>query len=594
MAAEWCKQQNLELDTELSLSDAGRSAFKGHHLKRGALGRFIALAQAGALGSEPILLVEAIDRVSRQEPLDALDDLLLELVKRCGVTIVTLEDGQIYSRETLRDDPMALLKLAMLTQAAHQYSRRLSGRLSKHWAQVQSKQQEGKKISRGRGGMKPFWLDADLERDEWVPNSFAPAVVRAFELLTVTGMSSTADALNREGYPAPKGKKWNVNTVVRLSQEPAVMGTLERFRTSHDASVRAHRKWVKARDEAAKSGAPFREPEPEIRELQHTPDFYPAVVSRDVWDQVQTSKLKRDKAPEASGHRGRKQNCILQGMVRCEGDSTMGFVSTSLKSTSETLRYLKCRARRLRKPCACDGKGWRMEPVIANVLTRISHHLLEQAVIPGEDRRTEVARLKVKVDAAALVVADAQSAVEKAQAMFEEAMDQGSLDAVENITGVLEKRRAAERKANAELERLKQQQLMLQAKARPISSFQDEKGMQLLRSVARESASDSEIARLREVLQHSELRVQLKGSGADREVGLRFGPGDEWDWAPFNPQASQVALMLGASQPAVVHESKNGDTIVISQKGFTEEEWAQFTDEDKERLAAFAPDYSAW
>lgn len=111
--------------------------------------------------------------------------------------------------------------------------------------------------------------------------------------------------------------------------------------------------------------------------------------------------------------------------------------------------------------------------------------------------------------------------------MFEEGMDQGSLDAVENSTGVLEKRRVAERSVTAELDRLKQQQLMLETKARPILGFQEKKGMELLRSVARDSATGSEIARLREVLQRSEHRVQLKGSGSGREVGLRFGPVDE-------------------------------------------------------------------
>lgn len=129
---------------------------------------------------------------------------------------------------------------------------------------------------------------------------------QGFELLSVTGKIATADALTREGYTAPKGKKWNVSTIGWLALEPAVMGTYERFRTSHDASVRAHRKWVKARNEVAESGAPFREPELVIRELQHTPDFYPAVVSREVWDQVKADKVKRDKAPEPSGHRGRK------------------------------------------------------------------------------------------------------------------------------------------------------------------------------------------------------------------------------------------------------------------------------------------------
>ncbi len=102
-ADSWCAARVLQIDD--GLSDAGISAFKGDNVAKGALGKFLAMAQAENLGDGPVLLVKAIDRLSRQEALDNLPDVLLGLV-RAGVTIVSLEDGQEFSRAALeRTEP---------------------------------------------------------------------------------------------------------------------------------------------------------------------------------------------------------------------------------------------------------------------------------------------------------------------------------------------------------------------------------------------------------------------------------------------------------------------------------------------------------
>lgn len=131
-ADSWCAARGLQIDD--GLSDAGISAFKGDNVAKGALGKFLAMAQAGNLGNDPILLVEAIDRLSRQEALDSLPDVLLGLV-RAGVTIVSLEDGQEFSRAAIREDGTKLVMLALKAEAAHQYSKRLSKRITAAWKQ---------------------------------------------------------------------------------------------------------------------------------------------------------------------------------------------------------------------------------------------------------------------------------------------------------------------------------------------------------------------------------------------------------------------------------------------------------------------------
>lgn len=111
-AERWCHANGHTLNADLHLSDAGLSAFKDDHLSKGALGRFLDMAQSGDLSETPVLLVEAIDRLSRLEAIDGLQYVLLALV-RAGVAIVTLEDGAEYSRATLREDGSKLIVMAM-------------------------------------------------------------------------------------------------------------------------------------------------------------------------------------------------------------------------------------------------------------------------------------------------------------------------------------------------------------------------------------------------------------------------------------------------------------------------------------------------
>lgn len=573
MAAAWCQRHGYELDTELVLSDQGRSAFKGHHLTRGALGRFLQLAEDGALGSAPVLLIEAIDRVSRQEPLDAIEGVVIRLV-RAGVEIVDLEDGQCYSVESLNADPMCLLKLALKAQAAHEYSKRLSRRLSAHWDQVSSKQAAGQRITRGNGGMRPFWLTPDQAADQWLLNDHAKGVARLFELLKTEGLLATADRLNSEGHLGPKAKPWDVSSVRRVATSPAAMGTLERFRTAHDRSVREHSRWSEAKAAAAESGKHINAPEPVIRELVRIENYYPAVVTAGEWQAAQQAMSRRDQ--NAGGNRRSTGGHFLQGIVQCQGGGLMGVSTSRIKSTGESIRYLVCRNHRRHLPCTCDGKGWKQHHVEAHILTRLDQHLLQKASIPGASRQAETTRLKSQLQAQQSLERAALAAVEKASDMLEQAADSGSLAAVENVTGLLEKRRTALRKSQAETAQIKQQLAVLTAKTKPVARLANESGLRMIAAVAKGEATGQELLSLRDTLRQSELQVALRGSAQQREVGLRFGSSCDFAWEPFNPQARGAAAWLGAVQPAVVYESDDGNKVVFSREPLQPPELAAY------------------
>src|SRR6266550_2141729 len=79
-AREYATKHNLDLQEDDQLSDLGVSAFAGANVAEGAgLGGFIAAVRAGKVPPGSVLLVEDLDRLSRQAILKSIG-LLVELL----------------------------------------------------------------------------------------------------------------------------------------------------------------------------------------------------------------------------------------------------------------------------------------------------------------------------------------------------------------------------------------------------------------------------------------------------------------------------------------------------------------------------------
>src|SRR5438067_1359017 len=88
---EWgerlCQARGWHLDTGLRLQDLGVSAFRGKNADTGSLGAFIDAIQMGKVQPGDVLLLENLDRLSRDEIDEAYG--LFRQVLRSGVEIVT-------------------------------------------------------------------------------------------------------------------------------------------------------------------------------------------------------------------------------------------------------------------------------------------------------------------------------------------------------------------------------------------------------------------------------------------------------------------------------------------------------------------------
>ena len=117
MAQAWADHEGVLLDTELNLTDEGVSAYTGANRDVGALGAFLQAVREGVVPKGSWLLVENLDRLSREPAVDA--SYMMQSIIREGVTVVDLSDnGRQYNLETLRSPEGLMYLMAMLLSFA--------------------------------------------------------------------------------------------------------------------------------------------------------------------------------------------------------------------------------------------------------------------------------------------------------------------------------------------------------------------------------------------------------------------------------------------------------------------------------------------
>ncbi len=168
LSEKWAREHGLVLDTKLKLRDLGLSAFHGDHRTKGTLGQFLKLVETGIIPRGDVLILEELDRLTRQELLEAVHLFTGLLVS--GIEIHSIVDEMIYTPESFDFGQMVIS--AMKLSQGHEESRKKSKRLKEAW------EEKRKKCS--NGGLKltgkcPAWLklSADKKSYEKIPERAA-------------------------------------------------------------------------------------------------------------------------------------------------------------------------------------------------------------------------------------------------------------------------------------------------------------------------------------------------------------------------------------------------------------------------------------
>ena len=511
-ADSWCQAHGLQLDTTLDLTDPGLSARYGEHVSNGCLGRFLLLAQEGELGQKPILLVESIDRLSRQELIVAVQDVIFGLL-RCGVIIRTLEDDQVYTFESVNSDIGKAIQLIAKIHAAAEYSKKLSRRIERSWDQSIAELEAGR-LPRPTI-FCPSWARLNGDQVELVPEKVA-IVKRVFEMAAIDGDQVVAARLNEELIPTLIGKsQWTRDQVRNLLIDPKVWGAIVMNRQHNLSKKRRERRGERCAHEKT------------------FPDLLPLVLTKEEVDQTLAARSARTHPNAGRGKRGTMW-CIASGLTRCSCDALASVKTVKSRTKRDengeliNLRYVKCRD-------LCGAKGYRLEALNAHLLTRLRMGQLQQLFAADLGKSVQIKAEQAAINRLQGLLAQAEQAENNASKLFKEALKAGQVDP-------LFKEAVDEARSDSEAARkaLTDAQQRLAGLRHEINSAEFDDALQaLFHAFANGEDTPQQRRAINSLLRRSGLKVTL-----DREsfrVGMSIGDGPV-SWQLMNPRLDDAAL----------------------------------------------------
>ena len=225
-ARAFAQDNGLELDEELV--DRGISAFRGSNLSEGAsLHAFAGRVRAGDIPPGSMLILENLDRFSRQEPYAAISAFLSLLAS--GVRIATLSDRKVFEPNPNGNEQMMSMLFAVLGFGrAHDESAIKSLRLAAAWSEKRRRAgAEGVPMTR----RVPSWLRVADDAFEVIP-ARGVIVRRIFaEAIAGTGALTIARQLQQDGVPTfGRAEFWRASMVKKTLNNHAAFGRYQPHR----------------------------------------------------------------------------------------------------------------------------------------------------------------------------------------------------------------------------------------------------------------------------------------------------------------------------------------------------------------------------
>jgi len=336
-AQEYAAKHGLELDEQLK--DVGKSGFRGDHVKFGALGGFLRLVKDKQIPVGSYLLVESLDRLSREDVLIAQAQFI-EILS-AGISIVTLIDGMHYHKD--KDFTQLIISLTYMSRANNE-SQEKSKRIKDVIRNRKLDALAGKpRYNHHLAGWITQTRIGDSKDYEFTLNEKAKGVLRAFELYdSGMGAWSVAKALNTEGHPVLRPKqnvdaKWKEAQVQLMLRNEIVIGTYQASETIDGKSVPL--------------GDPIR-------------NYYPAAVPDDLFWRVQ-AKINK---PKPVGRLGRRYSNLFARNTSCSGCGRILRLSKG-GGPNRRISYFSCMQKALVDGHPCSGKFFPYDTLEHAILT---------------------------------------------------------------------------------------------------------------------------------------------------------------------------------------------------------------------------------
>ncbi|EKO3820314.1 recombinase family protein [Vibrio harveyi] len=313
-----CKEKGWIVSDENTYQDIA-SGFHAKHMD-GALGIILEAVDAGKINKQHVIVVESLDRLGREEPLEALERFV-QIMKKTDIYEVST--GMMYSADEQGFGVMVAIACFIFERANNESLMKQKRSLS-NWNQKveEAKATKGFKAITGR---TPTWID--VEDGYYVLNDNAKYVVEIFDMYTKgNGTSKIVQYLKDIKAPVffyklnaknTKTRAWNIGRVDNILRSAATYGAMTNSKTG------------------------------EVTEKR-----YPAAISKETFQKARA--IKRQKA--TNGSKQATVLNILSGITSCDccGHSYSHLNAASKKlpdGTRAKRRVLRCRHRASKGDC---------------------------------------------------------------------------------------------------------------------------------------------------------------------------------------------------------------------------------------------------
>jgi DNA invertase Pin-like site-specific DNA recombinase len=367
LSLEYAARNGLELDTELSMSDLGISAYDRSNLKKGALGQFLRLVEEGRIPRGSYLLVESLDRLSRDKVMDALS--VFTDILRAGIIIVTLADNQEYSYEKSNENWSSLIMSIVIMSRANEESAIKSSRIRSSW-DAKRKNITNKRLT----SRCPYWLKPTAGENgfEFVPER-VEVVKRIFKLSQEgVGNATIVKTLNSERVPlfSAKTDGWQNSYIQKILSNPAVYGELQ-MNLQRDGAMTP---------------------------VETVTDYYPAIMSKEEWLIAAATRAARRTRGGVS--KGKHLSNLFSGLLRCGycgGAMNMGGNSKKLAGgLIKESKYIACS--NARRGLGCNYVQWEYTDFERLVLQFCKEVDLAQVLGVNRNAEAEIHNAKIRLE----------------------------------------------------------------------------------------------------------------------------------------------------------------------------------------------------
>ena len=318
---------------EVLESDKGLSGYKGHNFTKGSLGQFKRRVEAGEI-TEGCLLIESVDRFSRKQGYDAIDEFTF-LIKR-NIDIVEVETGQIYSYKL--DHKLSALSTSI--ERAHQESKRKARISKKSWNR---RKEEALATGVALNNNTPDWLSLSQDKKTYeIDAQKVQTITSIFEWYRDGyGVTEIVNRLNSEGNRY-NGRGWNTVTVYNKLRDRRLNGYLiGKYKT------------IPKKDSESTTDTEKRILE-NIKIKKEANDnaqrIYPVVIDDELFTKIQ-SMMDRNVSSKKQRSTTTKQRNLFNGLTKCHECGSPMIV----QSMSNGGQYLRCYRQRT-KDEKCNSK----------------------------------------------------------------------------------------------------------------------------------------------------------------------------------------------------------------------------------------------